>query len=104
MQLLLGLEEQLARRGVGLMLGLAAMHNPEMVREASAQILEQFFHYLSKLFKLGAEYQLSKAELLTRDEFREDFMTRYPSSMLFETRLGHFIFCARKWQVKKHSR
>lgn len=103
-QLLLGLEEQLARRGVGLMLGLAAMHNSEMVREASAQILEQFFHYLSKLFKLGAEYQLSKAELLTRDEFREDFMTRYPSSMLFETRLGHFIFCARKWQVKKHSR
>ncbi|MCI9106351.1 MAG: hemerythrin family protein [Lachnospiraceae bacterium] len=100
-QLLLGLEEQLARRGVGMMLGLAAMQKPEMVREASVQILEQFFHHFGKLFKSSAEYHLSKEELLTKDEFREDFMTRYPTSLLFETRLGHFIFCARKWEVKK---
>lgn len=100
-QLLLGLEEQLARRGVGMMLGMAAMNRPKMVREASAQILEQFFHHLAKLFKSDAEYQIRKAEVLTKDEFREDFMTRYPISLLFETRLGHFIFCARKWDVKK---
>ena len=100
-QLLMGLEEQLARRGVGMMLGLAAMQKPEMVRDASAQILEQFIHHFGKLFKSDAEYQLSKEELLTKDEFREDFMSRYPISLLFETRLGHFIFCVRRWEVKK---
>ncbi len=100
-QLLLVIEEQLARRGVGLMLGLSAMHKPNMVRDASMQIVEQFFHHLGKLFKSETEYLLEKEELLTKDEFREDFMTRYPCRLLFETRLGNFVFCARKWEVRK---
>ena len=65
------------------------------------QIVEQFFHHLGKLFKSDVTYQLNKEELLTKDEFREDFMTRYPCRLLFETRLGYFIFCARKWESKK---
>ena len=77
------------------MLGLSALKQTEMVRHASVQILEQFFHHLGKMFKSDAEYRISGEELLTRDEFRRDFMTRYPCSLLFETRLGHFIFCAR---------
>ncbi len=100
-QILLGLEEQLARRGVGLILGFTAMQKPELVRDASMQIVEQFFHHLGKLFKSDVTYQLNKEELLTKDEFREDFMTRYPCRLLFETRLGYFIFCARKWESKK---
>ena len=95
-QLLLGVEEHLARPNVGLMLGLSALKQTEMVRHASIQILEQFFCHLGKLFKSDAEYRLFSEEMLTRDEFRKDFMTRYPCSLLFETRLGHFIFCARK--------
>ena len=94
-QLLLGVEEHLARHNVGLKLGLSALKQTEMVRHASVQILEQFFHHLGKMFKSDAEYRISGEELLTRDEFRRDFMTRYPCSLLFETRLGHFIFCAR---------
>ncbi len=100
-QLLMVIEEQLARRGVGLMLGLSAMQKPEMVKEASMKIVEQFFHHLGKLFKSDIEYHIVKEEALTKDEFREDFMTRYPCSLLFETRLGSFVFCARKWEVKK---
>ncbi len=100
-QLLLAIEEQLARRGVGLIMGMSAMHKPEMVRDTSMQIVEEFFHHLGKLFKSDTEYQLDKKELVTRDEFREDFMTRYPCRLLFETRLGNFIFCARKWEIKK---
>lgn len=100
-QLLLAIEEQLARRGVGLMLGVSAMHKPEMVKNASMQIVGEFFHHLGKLFKSDTEYRLDKKESVTRDEFREDFMTRYPCRLLFETRLGNFIFCARKWEVKK---
>lgn len=101
MQILLGVEEQLIRRGVGLVLGIRAMHNAEMIQNASLQIFEQFLHYMSKMFQSDYTYQLSKEELLTRDEFRSDFMTRYPCDMLFETRLGYFIFCSRKWKVKK---
>lgn len=100
-QILMVIEEQLARRGVGLMLGLSAMQNPEMVKETSMKIVEQFFHHLGKLFKSETEYRLDKEESLTKDEFREDFMTRYPCSLLFETRLGSFVFCARKWEVKR---
>ncbi len=100
-QLLLGIEEQLARRGVGLMLGISAMQKPEMVKDTSMQIVEQFFHHLGKLFKSDTVYQICKKESMTRDEFRKDFMTRYPCCLLFETRLGNFAFCARRWEVKR---
>ena len=100
-QLLFGVEEQLIRRGVGLLFGLPAMQDTAMVQEVSLQIFEQFLHHMRKLFQPDTTYQLCKAERLTRDEFRSDFMTRYPYHMLFETRLGHFAFCARTWQVKK---
>lgn len=96
-QILLGLEEQLARRGVGMMLGLSAMQKPEMVGDASMKILEHFLHHLGKLFMSDSEYHLYKEERLTRDEFRKDFMTRCSCHLLFETRLGHFIFCVETW-------
>ena len=101
MQILLGVEDRLIRRGVGLLLGLPAMQDTELVQEASLQIFEQFLHHMSKLFDSDITYQLSKEELLTRDEFRSDFMTRYPCSMQFETRLGNFVFCARKWKARR---
>lgn len=100
-QILMGAEERLIRRGVGLLCGLPAMQNAEMVKEVSLQIIEQFLHYMSRLFQSENTYTLSKAQLLSDDEFRSDFMTRYPCCMLFETRLGYFIFCSRIWQPKR---
>lgn len=102
-QLLLGAEERLIRRGVGLILGLSAMHDPAMIQEVSMQIYEQLLHHMSKLFKSDTSYQIVKEELLTSDEFRSDFMTRYSCNMLFETRLGYFAFCARTWKNKKRT-
>lgn len=99
-QLLFAAEEQLLRRAVGLIFGLHAMRNAEMVHEVSLQIFEQFLHHMGRLFKSDATYELYKEEVLTGDEFRSDFMTRYPCSLLFETRLGYFVFCARKWQAR----
>ncbi len=99
-QLLIGVEKQLARRGAGIILGIAALNDPELVKNASLQVLEQFFHRMGKLFNSNTVYQLKKDEMLTKDEFREDFMTRYPCSMLFETRLGNFVFCAKKWKAR----
>ncbi|MCI8888315.1 MAG: hemerythrin family protein [Hungatella sp.] len=100
-QILLGVEEQLLRRGAGLLLGFHAMQDISMVHQVSLQIFEQFLQYMGKLFKSDSSYTLYKEELLTCDEFRSDFMTRYPCSMLFETRLGHFVFCYRQWESRK---
>lgn len=100
-QVLLGVEERLIRRGVGMLFGISAMQDDQLVREASLQIIEQFLRHMGGLFDTNTSYHLSKQKLLTMDEFRSDFMTRYPYSMLFETRLGHFAFCARTWKVKK---
>ncbi len=100
-QLLLGVEERLIRRGIGLLFGLPAMHDDTMVQEASLQIFEQFLHHMGKLFDSEGSYRLCKEERLTDDEFRSDFMTRYSCCLLFGTRLGHFIFCSRKWEIKK---
>ncbi len=96
-QLLLAIEEQLARRGVGMMLGLASMQKPELVKDATMQIMKQFFHHMGKMFKSDVKYQLCEEGMLTRHEFREDFMTRYSGNLLFETRLGYFILCSKKW-------
>ncbi len=100
-QILLGVEDRLIRRGVGLILGLAAMRDTAMVQQVSLQIFEQFLHHMGKLYESDTTYALRKEELLTSDEFRSDFMTRYPCSLLFDTRLGHFLFCSRKWMPKK---
>lgn len=100
-QILMGAEERLIRRGVGLLCGFPAMQNTEMVKEVSLQILEQFLQYMSRLVESENQYQISKKELLTRDEFRADYMTRYPYSLLFETRLGYFAFCSRVWKPKR---
>lgn len=100
-QLLLGVEERLIRRGVGLIFGLSAMHDTAMIQDVALQIYEQLLRHMGRLFRSDASYQLAKEELLTSDEFRSDFMTRYPCSMLFETRLGHLAFCCRKWTHKK---
>lgn len=100
-QLLLAGEKRLIRRGVGMLFGVAAMQNTAMLEEASLQILKQFLHYMNKTSDSEKNFQLCKEELLSINEFRSDFMTRYPCCLLFETRLGYFVFCSRKWKVKK---
>ena len=99
--LLLGAEDRLIRRGVGLIYGLHTMQDTDMVHEVALQIFEQFLHHMGSLFNSETIYTCHRRELLTSDEFRSDFTTSYPYSMLFETRLGHFVFCARKWKPKR---
>ena len=100
-QLLLAAEKKLIRRGVGMLFGFSAMQNAALVEEVSLEILKQLLNYMNKQYNEGKDYHLSKEELLTSDEFRADFMTRYSCCLLFETRLGYFVFCSRKWKVKK---
>ncbi|MCI8725958.1 MAG: hemerythrin family protein [Hungatella sp.] len=99
--ILMGAEDKLIRRGVGLIYGMQTMQDTEMVHEVALQIFEQFLHHMGGLFRSDAVYSLHREELLTSDEFRSDFATRYPYSILFETRLGRFVFCCRKWKPKR---
>lgn len=99
--ILMGAEDKLIRRGVGLIYGMQTMQDTDMVQEVALQIFQQFLRHIGSLFRSDAVYGLHREELLTSDEFRSDFATRYPYSMLFETRLGHFVFCARKWKPKR---
>ena len=98
-QLLLGIEEPLIYRGVGQMIGERLIQKGQMVNEASLQLFQQLFRHMGKLFRTEAEYELSKNDMLDKDEFRADFMKGYPYSLLFSTRLGYFAFCFRSWRI-----
>lgn len=100
-RLLLGVEEQLLLKGVGMLVGLPALKNGDVVDEAALQIFKQLFGYMGRMFRADVPHELQKEDMLTREQFREDFMTRYPCNLLFQTRVGHFIFCFRKWKAKK---
>lgn len=98
-QLLLGVEEPLILRGVSQMLGINLKQKNIMVDEAALQIFQQLFRHMGRLFGSETEYQLCRNDLLDKDEFRADFMKGYPCSMLFNTKLGSFVFCFRSWRA-----
>lgn len=101
-RLLLGVEEQLLLKGVGMLLGLTALKKDRIADEAALQIFKQLFSHMGRLFRVDVPHELHKEDMLTQEQFREEFMTRYPCNLLFRTRVGHFIFCFRKWRSKEH--
>lgn len=100
-QILLGVEEQLILKAVGQVMVVPPSQRNNIVNAAALQIFEQLFHHMGKMFRSETVYELTKNSLLSRDEFRADFMKGYPCSLLFDTRLGHFVFCFRTWKEKK---
>ncbi len=99
-RLLLGVEEQLVLKGVGMFLGLGALKKDRMADQAALQIFKQLFSHMGRLFRVDVPHELHREDMLTQEQFREEFMTRYPCNLLFRTRVGHFIFCFRKWKAK----
>ncbi len=100
-QLLLGVEEQLVLKAVGLVLMASPTKRTAMVNAAALQIFEQLFRHMGRLFRSEASYSITSDDMLTRDQFRADFMKGYPCRLLFSTRLGYFIFCFRTWKAPK---
>ena len=95
------MEEQLVLKAVGLVLMASPTKRTAMVNAAALQIFEQLFHHMGRLFRSEASYSIPSDDLLTRDQFRADFMKGYPCRLLFSTRLGYFIFCFRTWKAPK---
>ncbi|MCI8607680.1 MAG: hemerythrin family protein [Hungatella sp.] len=100
-RLLLGVEEQLLLKGVGMLLGWSALKKDGVVDQAALQIFKQLFDHMGRLFRVDVPHELRREDMLTQGQFREEFMTRYPCNLLFRTRVGHFIFCFRKWKAKR---
>ena len=93
LQILLGVEEPLFLRGVNWILGTEITQKSELTNRAVLSLFERLFHNMSKLFRIESEDRLEENNLLNRDEFRTEFMKNYPCSLLFNTKIGYFVFC-----------
>lgn len=103
LQILLGVEEPLFLRGVNWILGTEITQKSELTNRAVLSLFERLFHNMSKLFRIESEDRLEENNLLNRDEFRTEFMKNYPCSLLFNTKIGYFVFCYRSWHVKRQT-
>lgn len=101
LQLLVGVEELLLLRGVERIPGTKQMvQKGEVADEILLRVFRQLFGGLKKLFQIKQEYMLGADDLLSKDDFRIEFMKGYPCSLLFGTKAGNFIFCYRSWRMK----
>lgn len=101
LQILLGVEDVVMLRGMN-RISRKQMKNKEEIAAVDTQpVFCQLFESLGRLFQ-GVDASISsKDSLLTRDEFRSEFMKGYPCSLLFGTKQGAFVFCYRSWRGKK---
>lgn len=103
LQILLGVEEPLFLRGVNWMLGTQITQKNELTEREILYLFDQLFGNVSKLFHIESECGLKESNLLDRDEFRTEFMKNYPCSLLYNAKIGYFIFCYRSWHVKNRT-
>ncbi|MCI8566823.1 MAG: hemerythrin family protein [Lachnospiraceae bacterium] len=97
LQILLGVEDVIMSRGVNRT--LKWKRKTEIAAIDTQPVFRQLFVKLAKVFQ-GVDVDAPvKDSLLTRDEFRAEFMKGYPCSLLFDTKLGAFVFCYRSWRV-----
>ncbi len=99
LQLLLGVEEPLLLRGSN-QVQMLKLKKKEIPEEAILKIFGRLFQNLGKLFKAETFYRLGSDNLMSRDEFRTDFMKGYSCRLLFSTKSGYFVFCYRNWKTK----
>ncbi len=102
LQMLLGVEEQLLLKGIGVMQGCQVVKKEEIGKEEVLRIFEQLFQEMSKLFRVETEQEFTMENLLTRDEFRTAYMKGYPCSLLYSTKVGYFTFSYRSWRIRSN--
>lgn len=96
-QIFFVLEEQLVLATVGEMLGVKFQRVDKMVIDATRQISQQLLKCLGMYFQVTGQYKFEKDHLLTRDQLLQEFNSAYPYySLLFDTGIGYFAFCAKK--------
>ncbi len=99
LQLLLGVEDVLFLRGIERIPGI---RKREMTERDVLHVFGQLFERMGRLFKVETKPEFGSENLLSRDNFRKEFMKGCPCSLLFGTRSGALAFCYRSWKEKKH--
>ncbi len=99
LQLLLGVEDVLFLRGIERIPGI---RKREMTEQDVLHVFGQLFERMGRLFKVETKPEFGPENLLSRDNFRKEFMKGCPCSLLFGTRSGALAFCYRSWKEKKH--
>ena len=98
LQLLLGVEDILFLRGIERIPGICKR---EMTEHDTLNVFEQLFLKMGRLFKVETEPEFGLENLMSRDQFRQEFMKGCPCSLLFGTRSGALVFCYRSWREKR---
>lgn len=98
LQLLLGVEDVLFLRGIERIPGI---RKREMTERDVLHVFGQLFERMGRLFKVETKPEFGPENLLSRDNFRKEFMKGCPCSLLFGTRSGALAFCYRSWKEKK---
>lgn len=101
LQMLFGIEETLMRRGAGRLPASPVSLKEAVSRQEVLRAFEPLFGAVGKLFRIEAGHRLTQDNLLSRDEFRREFMKGYPCRLLFGTRKGHIVFCCRSLKGKE---
>ncbi|MDE7318196.1 MAG: bacteriohemerythrin [Lachnospiraceae bacterium] len=98
LQLLLGVEDVLLLRGIEKIPGI---RKREMNEWDTLYVFQQLFEETGRLFKVETKPEFGLENLLSRDDFRREFMKGCPCSLLFGTRSGALVFCYRNWREKR---
>ncbi len=89
LQLLLGVEDVLFLRGIERIPGI---RKREMTERDVLHVFGQLFERMGRLFKVETKPEFGPENLLSRDNFRKEFMKGCPCSLLFGTRSGALAF------------
>lgn len=99
LQILLGVEDTVMLRGMNGVLRKQLKNKPEIAAIDTQPVFRKVFESVGRLFQGIDTGAPLKDVVLTKDEFRAEFMKGYPCSLLFSTKSGAFVFCYRSWRV-----
>ena len=92
----LAFEDWLLVQTVGGMLGVQRGKVDRIVVNAAKQLSQQLMKRIGAYFGVAEKYHFEKVYLLTKEQFEKEFAMGYPYySLLFDTGMGYFAFCAK---------
>lgn len=95
-QFFLVLEESLILHTVSSMLGMPLKKIDKLVANAVRELSQQIADQIALRFHLSPQYQLEGNHFMTPEQFQMEFSAEYfDYSLLFNTGIGYFAFCAK---------
>ncbi|MDE7285929.1 MAG: hypothetical protein K2N55_03660 [Lachnospiraceae bacterium] len=93
-QLFFDFEESLVLQVVSSMLGMHLKKMDKLVINAVRELSQQIADQVAIHLHLPSQYQLESNNVMTADQFQQEFSTKYfDYNLLFNTGTGYFAFC-----------